>query len=276
MDARYRGGVLQSHCCRDCGKGCHCYTCREVGPQPLQDHDGHTIHPELSLATQRLIAPPEPVLTALVPQLEQEEKVGEAFFAAQRSSDDFIDDGDDAESPGTESGSLKQREDAETRVTGWCNGDAMRVDGSMAIVTADTLGQMPHGRWRSCTAMGMLSGISYAGASPWTAQISRCDGGVNLGMTKFRPTASVYDGTGEELIWRLIALLEGTHTDTTTSDSGVVSHLVRNSRRVDVRAMLESMGLDVTNTNPTARCPLQSFVWLTWSSRWREPRALRR
>ena len=178
----------------------------------------------------------------------------------QHSPDNFIDGGDDDESPGTESGSLRQREDAETCETGWCNGDAMRVDGSMTIVTADTLGQMPLGRWRSCTAMGMPPGISYAGASPWTAQISRCDGGVNLGMTKFRPTASVYDGTGEELIWRLNALLEGTRTDTTTSDSGVVSHLVRSSRRVDVRAMPESAGLGVTNTNLTARYPLQSFV----------------
>ena len=171
--------------------------------------------------------------TAPAPQPEQEEEVGEEFFGAQHSPGDFIDDGDDDELPGTESGSPKQREEAETRVTGWCNGDAMRVDGSMTIVTADTLGQMPHGRWRSCTAMGMPSGISYVGASPWTAQISRCDGGVNLGMTKFRPTASVYDGTGEELVWRLIALLEGTHTETSTSDSGVVSHLVRSSQRVD-------------------------------------------
>ena len=70
----------------------------------------------------------------------------------------------------------------------------------------------------------------------------------------------MYDGTGEELIWCLIALLEGTHTDTTTSGSGLVSHLVRNSRRVDVRAMIESIGLDVTNTNSTARYPLQSFA----------------
>ena len=58
MDARYRGGVLQSHRCRDCGKDCYCYTCHEVGPQPIQDHDGHIVHPELSLATQRLIAQP--------------------------------------------------------------------------------------------------------------------------------------------------------------------------------------------------------------------------
>ena len=79
-------------------------------------------------------------------------------------------------------------------------------------------------------------------------------------MTKFRPTASVYNGTGEELFWRLITLLEGTHTETSTGDSGVVSHLVRSSRRVDVRAMLASVGLDVTNTNSMARYPLQSFV----------------
>ena len=83
-----------------------------------------------SLATQRLIAPPEPMQTALVPQLEQEEEVGEAFFNAQRSSDDFIDDGDDDEMSGTEPGSLKQREDARERVTGWCNGDSVRADGS--------------------------------------------------------------------------------------------------------------------------------------------------
>ena len=102
-----------------------------------------------SLATQRLIAPPEPVQTALVPQPEQEEEVGEAFFNAQRSSDDFIDGGDDDEMPGTESGLLKQREDAATRVTGWCNGGTVSADGSLTIVTADTLSQMPHGRWKS-------------------------------------------------------------------------------------------------------------------------------
>ena len=256
----YRGGVRQSHCCHDCVAGRHSHACFEGGPQPIRDLDGDPIHPVMSLEVQRLIAPPEPVTTALAPQLAQEGNVGEAFFVAQRSTDVFIDDGDDDESPGTESGPLKRREEAETRVTGWCNGDAMRVGGSMAVVTADTLGQMPHGRWRSCAAIGTSSGISYAEASPWTAQISRCNDGVNLGMTKFRPTASVYDGTGEELIWRLIALLEGTNTDTTTSDSGVVLHLVRNTRRVDVRAMLESIGLNVTNTNSTARYPLQSFV----------------
>ena len=143
------------HCCPDCANDSHCLSCREVGPQPPQDYRGRLIHPGMSLATQRLIAPPEPVQTALVPQLEQEEEVGEAFFGAQRSSGDFIDDGDDDESPGTASGSLKQREDDVTRVAGWCNGDAMQVDGSMTIVTAGTLSQMPHGRWRSCTAMGV-------------------------------------------------------------------------------------------------------------------------
>ena len=75
-------------------------------------------------------------------------------------------------------------------------------------------------------------------------------------MTNFRLTASAHDGTGEELVRRLITLLGGTNTDTRTSDSGVASHLVRSTRRVDVRAMLESIGLNVTNTNSTARYPM--------------------
>ena len=149
----------------------------------------------MSLKTQRLITPPEPMQTALVPQLEQEEKVGEKFFVDQAavrepslsngSSDVFIGDGDDDESPVTEPGRLEQREVAMASVSGWCNGDAVRLDGSMATVAADTLSQMPHGRWRSCIAMGMSSGIVYTGASPWSVQISRCDSGVNLGMTNF-------------------------------------------------------------------------------------------
>ena len=187
---RCRGGALQSHCCRDCVKNSHFPTCREVCPQPRQDYYGRLIHPEMSLETQHLIAPPEPMLAALVPQLEQEEKVGETFFVAQDSSDVFVGDGDDDESPETELGRLGQREIATTRVMGWCNGDAMRIGGSMAIVAAGTLSQMPHGRWRSCIAMGMSPGILHTGAltrdaaSPWTAQISRCDSGVNIGMTR--------------------------------------------------------------------------------------------
>ena len=91
----YRGGVRQSHCCRDCMAGRHSHACCEVGPQPIQDLDGDPIHPVMSLEVQRLIAPPEPVTTALVPQLAQEGNVGEAFFVAQSSSDVFVDDGDD-------------------------------------------------------------------------------------------------------------------------------------------------------------------------------------
>ena len=40
-------------------------------------------------------------------QLEQDDKVGEAFFSAQRDSGNFIDDGDDGELSGTESGLSK-------------------------------------------------------------------------------------------------------------------------------------------------------------------------
>ena len=266
VSPRCRGGALQSHCCRECGKSGHCSTCREVGPQSRYDYYGRIIHPEMSLDTQRLIVPPEPVLAALVPQLEQEEEVGETFFVAQGPSDVFIDDSDDDESPETESGPLRQREVAATRVTGWCNGDVMRVDGSMAIVAADTLSQMPHGRWRSCTAMRMSSGILHTGAltrdaeSAWTAQISRCDSGVNIGMTGFRSMAMVYDGTGEELVWSLTEMLEGTHLERRTSNSGVIMHLVHSDHRVDTRAMLVSVGLNMLNTNPTAHHPLQSFI----------------
>ena len=101
----------------------------------------------------------------MVPQLEQEDKVGKAFFVAQNAAGVFIEDGDDGESPETESG-LGQREAATPRVTGWCNGDAVRIDGPTATVAADTLSRMPHGRWRSCIAMGMSSGILHTRAPP--------------------------------------------------------------------------------------------------------------
>ena len=60
-----------------------------------------------SLEVQRLIVPPEPVTTDLVPQLAQEGNDGEAFFVTQSSCGVFLDDGDDEESPGTESGPSK-------------------------------------------------------------------------------------------------------------------------------------------------------------------------
>ena len=108
--------------------------------------------------------------------------------------------------------------------------------------------------------MGTSSGILHTGATPWTAQISRCDSGVNIGMTRFRPTPLVYDGTGEELVWSLIAHLEGTRVERRTTNSGVITHLVHSDRRDDTRAMLNSMGLNVLNTNLLAHRPLQSFL----------------
>ena len=45
-----------------------------------------------------------------------------------------------------------------------------------------------------------------------------------------------------------------------TSSSGVTSHLARSDRRVDMRSVLASVGLNVTNTNPTAHHLLQSFI----------------
>ena len=70
----------------------------------------------------------------------------------------------------------------------------------------------------------------------------------------------VYDGTDEELLWRLIAMIPGARVERRTSSSGVITHLVRSDHRVDTRAMLASVGLNVSNTNPTAHHPLQSFI----------------
>ena len=167
---------------------------------------------------------------------------------------------------GTESGSLKQREDAVMRVTGWCNGGTVRANGSLTVVAASTLSQMPHGRWKRSVVTGMSPGVLHTGAltsdagSEWTAQIFRCDSGVNIGMTRYRPTAMVYDGTDEELVWSLTAMLPGARVERRTSNSGVTTHLVHSDRRVDTRAMLAAVGLNVTNTNPMAHHPLQSFI----------------
>ena len=55
-------------------------------------------------------------------------------------------------------------------------------------------------------------------------------------------------------------MLEGTRVERRTSNSGVITHVVRSDRRVDTHAMLTSVGLGVSNTNPTAHHPMQSFV----------------
>ena len=154
---------------------------------------------------------------------------GEAFFSDQIGSDNFIDDGDDDEPPGTESSVSKQRKDAANRVTGWCNGGMVRDGNSLVIVKAGTLGQMPHGRWASSAATGMTIGILNAGApasdveSEWTAQIYRCDNGMNIGMTRFWPAAMVHDGTDEELVWRLVAMIPGARVERRTTSCGVIA-----------------------------------------------------
>jgi hypothetical protein len=79
-------------------------------------------------------------------------------------------------------------------------------------------------------------------------------------MAIFRLTATVYNGTIEELVLRLIAMLEGTRALRKSTNRGMVSHLVQNDRRVDICAMLSSVGLNVTNTNPAASFPMQSFI----------------
>ena len=55
-------------------------------------------------------------------------------------------------------------------------------------------------------------------------------------------------------------MLEGTRVERRTSNSKVITHLVHSDHRVDTRAMLVSVGLNVLNTNPTAHHSLQSFI----------------
>ena len=165
-----------------------------------------------------------------------------------------------------EPGLSRQREDDASRVTGWCNGDSVRADGSLTVVAAGTLSQMPHGRWKSSIATGMALGISHDRAltgdagSEWTARTFRSDSGTSIGMPRFRLKAMVHDGTDEELVSRLTGMMPGARVERQTSNSGVTSHLVHSDRRVDTHAMLASVGLNVPNTNPMAHHPLQSFI----------------
>ena len=101
---------LGSTCCVGCGdatlrigaRSDHSPTCCAVGPQPLQGIHRNLAYPVPSLAIQRLIAPPRPIQSALLPRLVQNDAVGEAFFSDQVGSDNFVDDGDDDESTGLE------------------------------------------------------------------------------------------------------------------------------------------------------------------------------
>ena len=190
---------------------------------------------------------------------------------------DYADDAEVEDRQGAELGSQRetptpmpdtaeQQNDTASRVTGWCNGDSIRNDGSMAFVDATTLGHMPHGRWQSSTVLGMSSGISWE-ATPavgtgrgWTARTFTDNNGTNIGMTRFRPTDMVHVGTGEELVLKLTGMMPGTRVERRTSSSGVTSHLARSSRRIDMSPVLASVGLNVTNTNAMAHHMLQSFI----------------
>ena len=195
----------------------------------------------------------ETAVTAFSPSACTDEAIG-----GQTVSDD--------EMSGVEPGLPRQREDDASRVTGWCNGGSVRADGSLTVVAAGTLSQMPHGRWKSSIATGMSPGISHDGPLTRDAEFERTartfrgDSGMNIGMARFRPTAMVHDGTDEELVWRLTAMIPGARVERRTSNSGVTSHLVHSDRRVDTHAMLASVGLSVPNTNPMAYRPLQSFI----------------
>ena len=174
--------------------------------------------------------------------------------------------GSQRETPTPVPDTAEQQNDTASRVTGWCNGDSVRNDGSMAFVDADTLGQMPHGRWQSSTVLGMSSGISWEAAPAvgtgrgWTARTFTDNNGTNIGMTRFRPTDMVHVGTGEELVLKLTGMMPGTRVERRTSSSGVTSHLARSSRRIDMSPVLASVGLNVTNTNAMAHHMLQSFI----------------
>jgi hypothetical protein len=217
----------------------------------------------MSPENQRLISPPKPPQTNLVPRLKQHWKVGEVFFASggTSSGEVFVDDGidDDESSPMLNAVRLDQREGPTVSATGWCNGDTERQDGRRTVKPAGALGQMPHGRWQVYVESGGPSGIVHSRAEPWVAQVFQRDDGVHIGMSTFRPTAAVYDGTNEELVLRLIAMLEGTRTIRKATNRGVVSHLVQNDRRVDICAMLSSVGLSVSNTNPAAFSPMHQW-----------------
>ena len=110
--------------------------------------------------------------------------------------------------------------------------------------------------WR----LGGAAGIAQSGIEPWTAHLVHRNNGLHLGVTMFRPTAMVFDGTSEELAQRLVSVLEGTRTTRLQTNRGVVSHLVRNNRRPDLRTMLAAVGFNVTYTNPSAASPMQSFI----------------
>ena len=151
-----------------------------------------------------------------------------------------------------------QREGLTLRATRWCTGDMEAHDGSMAVRRAAAIGQMPHGRWQTYVEAGGATGIAQSGVEPWAAQLVHRDNGLHLGVTTFRPTAMVFDGTSEELAQRLVSVLEGTRTTRLLTNRGVVSHLVRNNRRPDIHTMLAAVGVNVTNTNPSAASPMQS------------------
>ena len=151
-----------------------------------------------------------------------------------------------------------QREEPTLRATGWRTGDMEQQDESRAAQRAVTVGQMPHGRWQTYVEAGGPAGIAHRGAEPWTAQLVQRDNGLHLGVATFRPTATVFDGTSEELAQRIVSMV-GTRAQCLQTDRGVVSHQVRSDRRPDLRAMLATVGFHITNTNPSAASPMQSF-----------------
>ena len=130
----------------------------------------------------------------------------------------------------------------------------------MGQLQATSLGQMPHGRWRTLAGEGGSSGIAESESVPWTAQILERDDGPQLGFTTFRLTDKVHEGTGEELALSLVGMLTGARTTRRQSGTGVISHEVLSSKRTDTRSMLASVGLYVTTTNPIVTAPAQTFV----------------
>ena len=107
--------------------------------QVFYDDVGSFEDHEMSPGNQRLIVPPRPPPTNLVPRLRKHWPVGEAFFT---DDDTFIDDSDDYDEPppGQSDRRSNQREGPTLRATGWCNGDMERQGESRAAKPAETVG----------------------------------------------------------------------------------------------------------------------------------------
>ena len=105
--------------------------------------------------------------------------------------------------------------------------NARAADGRLSRLGHLGLGKCRTDVGRFTLNRGGASGIVHSRAEPWVAQVLQRGNGVHIGLAMFRPTATVYEGTSEELVLRLIAMLVGTRTIRKATNRGVVLHLVQ-------------------------------------------------